>query len=110
ALQSIVGGILNIKPTIVLDNDRLQPKEKHSGKKPALKNLVEMAADISRRLSKDCDIWLGYTDNLDEVMFTREKLATLLDRKVEDMKLIQIGATISAHTGPGCVGISIMER
>ena len=110
ALQSLVGGILNIKPTIVLENDRLQPKERHSGKKPALKNLVEMSAEVSRRLSNNCDIWLGYTDNLDEVMFTREKLATIIDRKVENMKLIQIGATISAHTGPGCVGISIMDN
>lgn len=63
--------------------------------------------DFFERLLARCDIWLACADNLAEVMITREKLAAALDRSVDAIKLVEIGASIAVHTGPGSVRIAM---
>jgi len=107
AFSAFVGGMLDIKPIINLDNAKLVPIERHRGKKPALKRLVTMAAEEYRQLKGNCNIWLAYAGNLDEALLTREKLAERLGRKAEEMQLAEVGATISVHAGPGSVCIAM---
>jgi DegV family protein with EDD domain len=107
AFSAFVGGMLDIKPIINLDNAKLVPIEKHRGKKPALKRLVTMAEEKYRQLKGNCNIWLAYAGNKDEAMLTREKLAMRIGRKPEEMHLAEVGATISVHTGPGSVCIAM---
>lgn len=107
AFSAFVGGMLDIKPIINLDNSKLVPIEKHRGKKPALKRLVTMAEEKYRQLKGNCSIWLAYAGNLDEALRTREKLAERLGRKAEEMQLAEVGATISVHAGPGSVCIAM---
>ena len=108
ALAAFVGGMLNIKPIIHLDDARLVPIEKHRGKKTALKRLVEMAEEEFRRMQGRCEIWIAHADNLKEVMFLREELAARLNRLVDDIRLVELGATIAVHAGPGCAAISMV--
>ena len=107
AFAAFVGGMLDIKPIINLDQAKLIPVEKHRGKKPALKRLVTMAAEKYRQLKGNCDIWLAYAGNLDEALITREKLGVATGRKPEEMQMAEVGATISVHTGPGSVCIAM---
>jgi len=107
AFSAFVGGMLDIKPIINLDNAKLVPVEKHRGKKPALKRLVTMAEEKYRQFKGNCSIWLAYAGNLDEALLTREKLAERLGRKAEEMQLAEVGATISVHAGPGSVCIAM---
>ncbi|MFH1981460.1 MAG: DegV family protein [Pseudomonadota bacterium] len=107
AFAAFVGGMLDIKPIIHLNEAKLIPMEKHRGKKPALKRLVSMAADRCLELKGKCDIWLAYADNLSEVMLTREKLAAAVGRNVDAIKMVEVGATIAVHTGPGSVCIAM---
>lgn len=108
ALSAFLGGMLDIKPIIQLERARLVPKEKMRGKKPALKRLVEMAESQYRKLSGACHIWLAYADNVGEALETRERLADRIQRRPEDIQMVEVGATISVHTGPGavCIGMS----
>ena len=108
AFAAFVGGVLNIKPIIHLDDARLVPIEKHLGKKTALKRLVEMAVERFRRMQGRCDIWIAYADNLHEVMSLREELAFRINRPVDDIKLVELGATIAVHAGPGSAAISMV--
>ena len=110
AFSAFVGGMLDIKPIIRLENAKLIPKERMRGKKPALKRLVDMAESQYRRLNGNCDIWVAYADNLDEAKVTRDRLATRLERKVEDIHMAEVGATISVHTGPGAVCIAMSPK
>jgi DegV family protein with EDD domain len=107
ALAAFVGGMLDIKPIIQLENARLIPTDKMRGKKPALKRLVEKAERQYHRLNGNCDIWLAYIDNLDEAMTTREKLARRLACPAGRISLAEVGATISVHTGPGAICIAM---
>jgi DegV family protein with EDD domain len=108
ALSAFLGGMLDIKPIIQLERARLVPKEKMRGKKSALKRLVEIAEAQYRRLSGACHIWLAYADNVTEALETRELLADRILRRPEDIHMVEVGATISVHTGPGavCIGMS----
>ncbi len=107
AFSAFVGGMLDIKPIINLDNAKLVPIEKHRGKKPALKRLVTMAAEKIRQYNGNCSVWLAYAGNKAEALITRDKLAARTGRRVEEMQLAEVGATISVHTGPGSVCIAV---
>ena len=106
-LAAFVGGMLNIKPIIRLEDARLVPREKMRGKKPALKRLVQLAVDKYRHLNGQCEVWLAYNDNLDEAMTTRDKLAARLECPADRINLAEVGATISVHTGPGAICIAM---
>ena len=108
AFAAFVAGMLDIKPIIQLKDSKLVPIERHRGKKPALKRLVELAEENFRRLEGRCEIWIAYAGNLREAMVTREKLAARIDRPVEEIKLVEIGATIAVHAGPGSVAIAMV--
>lgn len=110
AFAAFVGGMLDIKPIIRLENAELIPKDRMRGKKPALKRLVDMAEIQYRKLDGNCDIWLAYADNLEEAMVTRDHLAERLSHKANDIYLAEVGATISVHTGPGAVCIAMSPK
>ena len=99
--------MFDIKPIICLEQAKLVPTEKHRGKKPALKRLVEMAAERYKGMRGDCDIWLAHADALEEASVTREKLAQKIGRRPEDIQVMEVGATIAVHTGPGSVCIAM---
>jgi len=110
SFSAFVGGILDIKPIIGLEGAKLIPLEKHRGKKPAVKRLVEMAEEESNKLKGHCDFSVAYSDNLDEVLVTREKLSQRTGKRIEDINVIQVGATISVHTGPGSVCLAMVPN
>ncbi len=110
AFAAFVGGMLDIKPIIRLENAKLIPKDRLRGKKPALKRLVDMAENQYRRLDGNCDIWVAYADNLEEAMTTREHLANRLSQPANGIPLAEVGATISVHTGPGAVCIAMSPK
>jgi DegV family protein with EDD domain len=110
AFAAFLGGMLDIKPIIRLENAKLIPKDRMRGKKPALKRLVDMAESQYRKLDGNCDIWVAYNDNLEEAMVTRDRLADRLAQQAKDIFLAEVGATISVHTGPGSVCIAMSPR
>ena len=110
AFAAFVGGMLDIKPIIRLENARLIPKDRMRGKKPALKRLVEMAESEYRRLDGNCDIWVAYNDNLEEAMVTRDHLAARVARQAKDIYMAEVGATIAVHTGPGSMCIAMTPQ
>ncbi|MCF8036587.1 MAG: DegV family protein [Desulfobacteraceae bacterium] len=109
AFEAFLGNMLNFKPIIQLQETRLEPVERHRGKKPALSHLVSMAEQNHQKF-KNCEIWMAHADNLEEVMITREKLASAIGKPPESILLAEVGATISAHTGPGSVFISMLPQ
>lgn len=110
AFSAFVGRMLDIKPIINLQGARLVPTERHRGKKPALKRLVEMAEAQNERFNGNCDVWLAHADCLDEVAFTREKLSVRIGKAPQDINMVEIGATISVHAGPGSICVAMLPN
>jgi DegV family protein with EDD domain len=110
SFAAFVGGMLDIKPIIRLEDAKLIPKDRMRGKKPALRRLLDMAENQYRQLDGNCDIWVAYADNLKEALVTRDRLADRLEHRAEDILMAEVGATISVHTGPGAVCIAMSPR
>lgn len=53
---------------------------------------------------------VAYADNLSEALRFSERLAELTGRPEESIKLVEIGATISVHTGPRAIGVAVAPR
>ena len=107
AASAIVGGILDIKPIIHVDNDgKLINVGKVRGRKASLKTLVDKyGSDV---LDKDAPIFICNSDCADDV----ETIKTMLKQQygVNVDKVVSIGAVIGSHTGPGTIALFFIAK
>lgn len=104
----IGGTLLKIKPCIELKEGKLVPTKKYHG------NMRYVAEKLMQDYLNQYDIDrkqlnLIYSIGLNEtIKRNMEKIAK--DKGFEKVEWIQGGPTISTHAGPGCFGISGIER
>ncbi|MFW6082154.1 MAG: DegV family protein [Desulfosalsimonas sp.] len=110
AFNAFVGNMLNVKPIINLQDSRLMPVERHRGKKSSTEHLLSMAEKNYENLDGNCEVWMAYADNPEEVVAAREKLASAIDLPAENIPMAELGATISVHTGPGSIFIAMAPK
>ncbi len=107
AASAIVGGILDIKPIIHVDNDgKLINVGKVRGRKASLKTLVDKyASDV---LDKNGPIFICNSDCMEDV----ETIKTMLKQQhgVNVDKVVSIGSVIGSHTGPGTIAIFFIGK
>ena len=94
-----IGGLLNIKPTLFLDDEgKLIQGEKIKGKKKALRFLVnevrEKAVDTENEILDIC-----HGDCLEEAETLRDMI--LEEVKFKNVIISYVGNVIGAHAGPG---------
>lgn len=98
---ALVGGLLNIKPTISLDNDgRLVPGIKIKGKKKVLKYLANEVKEKAINLENQV-VFISHGDCLEEAETLKEII--LSENKVKGVMINYIGSTIGCHGGPGAL-------
>ena len=102
------GTLLNIKPVIGLIKSELKPVGRYKGKDHAIEGMIKKAVEISHQISGNYDIWVSQIDDLTSANYMRENLANQLKKPIEEIKMVEIGSTIAAHTGPGSCGWAIM--
>ena len=106
--SSILGGMLDIKPVIGLRQGQLVPLTKHRGHGAALASIAEKAHEDYRRHRGECEIWIAHAAAEDK----RDQLLTELEREmpaaVDGIRTVEVGPTITAHAGPGCIALSVM--
>ena len=94
-----IGGLLNIKPTLFLDDEvKLIQGEKIKGKKKALRFLVnevrEKAVDTENEI-----LYICHGDCLEEAETLRDMI--LEEVKFKNVIISYVGNVIGAHAGPG---------
>ena len=100
--SAFVGGLLNIKPILNVEDGKLVPIEKTRGMKKAIKRMIELMKERGGDFSNKT---VGISHSNDEELLHEVKAAieeTLAPREVETTT---IGAVIGAHVGSGTVGI-----
>lgn len=107
--QSIVGGLLNIKPIIEMKDGKLVPFDKVRGKNNGYKKLIEIMA----QRGKDADftkqiVGISHADDLNGAL----KLKELIEERfgVKETVINIIGATIGSHVGPGTIPVFFLRR
>ncbi|WP_027359586.1 DegV family protein [Desulforegula conservatrix] len=110
AMSAIVGDMFDIKPIIAMKNGRLVPVDRKRGKKNTFKAMAEYASKTREGEAGGFDLWVGHCNALDDAAYLAGKLAGALNYPINDIIILEIGPTITAHTGPGSVGWSMMPR
>lgn len=101
--SAFIGSSLDIKPIVGLKDGKLYQNEKHMGIKAAIEEIANIAARSLDEYKKISHVWIAHADAVDNALYLESKVKEALLTEVEDFQIVDIGPTISAHTGPGAV-------
>lgn len=104
--SAMLGGLLNIKPILNVENGKLVPIDKVRGKKKVLKKILEIAKERGVNLSEQT-IAISHGDVIEEA----ENLKTLMEKEFgcKDFLINTIGGVIGSHSGPGTVAVFFLN-
>jgi DegV family protein with EDD domain len=100
--SAFVGGLLNIKPLLHVEDGKLIPIEKIRGRKKVLKRMVELMEERGHDLSSQT---IGISHGDDEQ--TALELKELIQEKFgcQSFVINTIGAAVGSHSGPGTIAL-----
>lgn len=102
--QAFLGGILNVRPILTLDDGKIAPAAKARGTKKAIAEIVERIK--AHAAQHHGELVLDFLHIQDASL--AEKLRKAIREagvEFEDGSLYEIGAVIAAHVGPGTFGV-----
>ncbi len=102
--QALLGGLLGFKPILHLVDGKIEAAGRERGSRAALENVVKNLREYTAKHGQVRAAYV-YTDKPEDVEPAREEGKKL---GVQEFGVIQCGAVISAHVGPGTYGI-LME-
>jgi DegV family protein with EDD domain len=100
--SAIIGGLLNIKPLLQVDNGKLVPIEKIRGRKKVLKRILEIMEERGERLHEQT-IAISHGDDEPFALEMKELIEKTF--KPKQIEIYVIGSVIGAHTGPGTLSV-----
>lgn len=105
--SAFVGGLLNIKPILDVEDGKLIPLEKKKGRKRVLKRIVEIMEERGTALAEQT-VAISHGDDLE----TAQKLQDMIKDKFGTEKFVinTIGASIGAHAGPGTIALFFLNE
>ena len=86
------------------------PKEKHMGRSTAIDRIIQMTTDFYTEGNGGCDIWVAHVDDIEAALSVVARLSRRVDRKPDHFRVVDIGATIAVHSGPGSVCIAALKK
>ena len=102
--KAALGNLLNIKPILTVSDGLVVQKSQVRGKKQTFTNLVNCLVEKFGNDLSDKTIFLGYTDNNDDLETLKKTL--LNNTNAKNIYNVNIGCVICSHSGPGVIGIS----
>ena len=100
--SAIVGGLLNIKPILNMEDGKLVPIEKTRGFKKAIQHMI---AIMKTRGGDFTNKTVGISHSNDEELMHEVKVAIEEALQPKAIETTTIGSVIGAHVGRGTVGI-----
>ena len=105
--SAFVGGLLNIKPILNMEEGKLVPLEKVRGSKKVIKRMVEIMGERGQDLENQI-IGISHGDDLETTEFLKEQIQERFGTK--DFVITMIGAVIGAHAGPGTIALFFLNK
>jgi DegV family protein with EDD domain len=105
--SAFLGGLLNIKPILNVEDGKLVPIEKIRGKKRVYRRLVELMKERGENFSNQI-IGISHADTEE----TLEEVKTLIMEELhpKDIFTSSIGSAVGAHIGPGAIAIFFLNK
>lgn len=105
--SAFIGGLLNIKPLLHVEDGKLVPLEKLRGKKKLLKRIVEVMSERGERLDQQM---IGISHGDDEPLANEIKQMITAEFGTTAFFTGLIGSTVGAHAGPGTLAIFFLNK
>ncbi|MCK9443277.1 MAG: DegV family protein [Tissierellaceae bacterium] len=107
--QAFLGGLLNIKPVLDVEDGKLVPIEKVRGKNKVFKSMLDLMEERTKEANlKEQTICITHGDNLEGALKLKEQIK---ERFGSEIFLINtIGAAIGAHSGPGTIALFFLGK
>lgn len=104
---ALVGGLLNIKPVLHMEDGKLVPLEKMRGRRKVLDRMVAIMEERGRNVKEQL-IGISHGDDLE----TAETLQGMIRERFgcERFVISQIGGAIGAHAGPGTLALFFLNQ
>jgi DegV family protein with EDD domain len=105
--QAFIGGLLNIKPIIVVEQGRVNPIGKARGRKKGLQQLAESVSQLEK-YEKDMLFIAHSFTSIEEAKAEVENLVDI--NQFAHTYYYKLGSTIGTHGGVNVMGIGLKER
>ena len=114
-VSSVAGSLLGIKPVITLKQGEIFPSGVGRSRRKNLDKTISLLLAYLKEAGQNVtrySIAVGYGYDYEEAVEYRRQVAEALDGRLkeEDILMLQIGATISVHTGPYPLGLGIIRK
>jgi len=105
--SAFVGGLLNIKPILHVEEGKLVPIEKHRGRKKVIRRFLELMEERGDNLSEQR---LAISHGDDEAVAL--ELKALIEERFnpKSIEVHLIGSVIGAHVGPGTFSVYFLNK
>lgn len=105
--SAFVGGLLNIKPLLHVEDGKLIPLEKIRGKKKLVKRTLEVIRERGVDLDKQT-IAISHGDDLPLALEWKEAIQNEFGTKNVIINIV--GAVVGAHAGPSTIAIFFLDE
>lgn len=104
---AFLGGLLNIKPLLDVEDGKLIPREKIRGRKKMLKRLVSVMKERGKDFS-DQLIAISHGDDENGALELKEMIKE--EYGCENFLINTIGCAIGSHSGPGTIALFFLKQ
>ncbi|OLS36507.1 DegV family protein [Bacillus sp. MRMR6] len=105
--SAFLGGLLNIKPILNVEDGKLVPIEKLRGKKKVLRRLIELMRERGTEMN-DQVIGISHADTEETAIEVKAMIEEEFHPK--EVYITSIGSAVGAHTGPGTIAIFFLNK
>lgn len=104
--SAFVGGLLNIKPLLNVEDGKLVPLEKIRGKKKLLRRMIEVMRERGVDLEQQT-IGISHADDAETAAEMKKLIEEAFGTK--SVLISEIGAVIGSHTGAGTIAVFFLN-
>lgn len=105
--SAFIGGLLNIKPLLHVEDGKLIPIEKYRGRKRVMKRMLDLMEERGFNLSEQ-HIGINHSD--DEAIALEFKKAVEERFNPKSIDVQMIGSAVGAHVGPGTLSVYFLNE
>lgn len=104
--SAFLGGLLNIKPLLNVEDGKLVPIEKIRGKKKLLRRVIEVMSERGVHLDQQT-IGISHADDAETAAEVKRLIEEAFSAK--NVLITEVGAVIGSHTGPETIAIFFLN-
>lgn len=105
--SAFVGGLLNIKPLLHVEDGKLVPIEKLRGRKKVIKRMIELMKVRGNDLDQQV-MAISHADDLEFANALKSEIEAAYNPKKVEVHMV--GSVIGAHTGPGTLALFFFNQ